>query len=150
SAVCLLFFFFFQAEDGIRDRNVTGVQTCALSNKSVLDVRLPQGDLLSPEELLRLPIFAGSSGTFLALNKGSIVRRRFRPGEIICREGEHGSTAFYVLSGQVEVSISTPMAHVKSGRRTGRVGVANFLRRLSRLVSNKEDQREEEPRFIPI
>src|SRR5699024_3737089 len=27
---CYLFFFFFQAEDGIRDRNVTGVQTCAL------------------------------------------------------------------------------------------------------------------------
>src|SRR5437868_8861946 len=25
-----LCFFFFQAEDGIRDRNVTGVQTCAL------------------------------------------------------------------------------------------------------------------------
>src|SRR5699024_11932742 len=25
-----LFCFFFQAEDGIRDRNVTGVQTCAL------------------------------------------------------------------------------------------------------------------------
>src|SRR5699024_9998388 len=27
---CFLFYFFFQAEDGIRDRNVTGVQTCAL------------------------------------------------------------------------------------------------------------------------
>src|SRR5699024_11331820 len=26
----LFIFFFFQAEDGIRDRNVTGVQTCAL------------------------------------------------------------------------------------------------------------------------
>src|SRR5699024_12404107 len=26
----VLFCFFFQAEDGIRDRNVTGVQTCAL------------------------------------------------------------------------------------------------------------------------
>src|SRR6267143_4155966 len=26
----LLFFFFFQAEDGIRDGTVTGVQTCAL------------------------------------------------------------------------------------------------------------------------
>src|SRR5437773_10820923 len=25
-----LLFFFFQAEDGIRDRDVTGVQTCAL------------------------------------------------------------------------------------------------------------------------
>src|SRR6266850_149375 len=28
--VYLLFFFFFQAEDGIRDYKVTGVQTCAL------------------------------------------------------------------------------------------------------------------------
>src|SRR5438874_13207055 len=27
---CFLFFFFFQAEDGIRDLYVTGVQTCAL------------------------------------------------------------------------------------------------------------------------
>src|SRR2546427_13044811 len=28
--VFILFFFFFQAEDGIRDLTVTGVQTCAL------------------------------------------------------------------------------------------------------------------------
>src|SRR2546430_13300062 len=28
--VCIDFFFFFQAEDGIRDLTVTGVQTCAL------------------------------------------------------------------------------------------------------------------------
>src|SRR5438034_8421747 len=28
--MCLLFSFFFQAEDGIRDHCVTGVQTCAL------------------------------------------------------------------------------------------------------------------------
>src|SRR2546430_7405106 len=28
--ICLYFFFFFQAEDGIRDLTVTGVQTCAL------------------------------------------------------------------------------------------------------------------------
>ena len=27
---CMCFFFFFQAEDGIRDDLVTGVQTCAL------------------------------------------------------------------------------------------------------------------------
>src|SRR5438067_2082640 len=29
------FFFFFQAEDGIRDRNVTGVQTCASSDLAI-------------------------------------------------------------------------------------------------------------------
>src|SRR3989441_2738033 len=35
---CLwLFFFFFQAEDGIRDKLVTGVQTCALPIFPVLD-----------------------------------------------------------------------------------------------------------------
>src|ERR1039457_6774905 len=28
--MCAVFFFFFQAEDGIRDYKVTGVQTCAL------------------------------------------------------------------------------------------------------------------------
>src|SRR6266540_4484202 len=28
--MCSCMFFFFQAEDGIRDRDVTGVQTCAL------------------------------------------------------------------------------------------------------------------------
>src|SRR5207249_9261505 len=37
---CLVFFscvsFFFQAEDGIRDRNVTGVQTCALPISKVI------------------------------------------------------------------------------------------------------------------
>src|SRR2546430_11905426 len=34
-----VFFFFFQAEDGIRDLTVTGVQTCALpiSNELTLD-----------------------------------------------------------------------------------------------------------------
>src|SRR5207248_3915011 len=32
------FFFFFQAEDGIRDRTVTGVQTCALP---IFDVAPP-------------------------------------------------------------------------------------------------------------
>src|SRR6266542_5125389 len=29
-SLSMIFFFFFQAEDGIRDATVTGVQTCAL------------------------------------------------------------------------------------------------------------------------
>src|SRR5207249_6485566 len=35
-------FFFFQAEDGIRDRNVTGVQTCALPISAVLPPGAPR------------------------------------------------------------------------------------------------------------
>src|SRR2546429_5703780 len=34
----LIFFFFFQAEDGIRDVAVTGVQTCALPISSAVQV----------------------------------------------------------------------------------------------------------------
>src|SRR5437016_6741454 len=37
------FFFFFQAEDGIRDWSVTGVQTCALP---ILTVRRADGSVL--------------------------------------------------------------------------------------------------------
>src|SRR5690554_7743785 len=36
----VLFFFFFQAEDGIRDADVTGVQTCALPIYAVQGRRL--------------------------------------------------------------------------------------------------------------
>src|SRR5205823_10808857 len=35
-----LFFFFFQAEDGIRDKLVTGVQTCALPIYEGIPLRL--------------------------------------------------------------------------------------------------------------
>src|SRR5699024_6601783 len=37
------YYVFFQAEDGIRDRNVTGVQTCALPILLLLDVQMPAG-----------------------------------------------------------------------------------------------------------
>src|SRR5260370_28963548 len=56
--MCVLFFFFFQAEDGIRDSSVTGVQTCALpiSHEAPLG---PAGthdhfDLQTSKGLLRL------------------------------------------------------------------------------------------------
>ena len=37
----LMFFFFFQAEDGIRDSPVTGVQTCALPISLTFFIVLP-------------------------------------------------------------------------------------------------------------
>src|SRR5438093_13405761 len=37
----MLLFFFFQAEDGIRDWSVTGVQTCALPISSLPETKLP-------------------------------------------------------------------------------------------------------------
>src|SRR5207249_8119230 len=45
-----IFFFFFQAEDGIRDRNVTGVQTCALPISTAYepDALVPAGRFTKP------------------------------------------------------------------------------------------------------
>src|SRR2546430_4256198 len=39
SRLCSCFFFFFQAEDGIRDLTVTGVQTCALPILTLTNIR---------------------------------------------------------------------------------------------------------------
>src|SRR5256885_8811636 len=51
--VCCLISFFFQAEDGIRDYKVTGVQTCALP---IYGTRHPQRpDSSSPRGIL-LPV----------------------------------------------------------------------------------------------
>src|SRR5947207_4085996 len=38
----LFYFFFFQAEDGIRDHCVTGVQTCALPISTTRRVKVPK------------------------------------------------------------------------------------------------------------
>src|SRR5258706_263572 len=55
----VIFFFFFQAEDGIRDWSVTGVQTCALPISSDTQLRVSfalTGDIGS----LRVPAFRGA------------------------------------------------------------------------------------------
>ncbi len=74
--------------------------TGALTNKRVVGIELGHGDGLDPAELLHLPIFQNVSGTFLELNQKAVVKRHYRSGEIICREGEFGSTAFHILEGK--------------------------------------------------
>jgi CRP-like cAMP-binding protein/Fe-S-cluster-containing hydrogenase component 2 len=125
--------------------------TGALTNKFVVATALPAGRdsrPVAPEDLQALPMFQKVSGTFLALNQGAVVKRHFRRGEIICREGEFGSTAFYILEGQARVSLASPIAHVKT-----QGGAHGFFSKLtSRLAGRKEDRREEEAdrRSIPI
>src|SRR2546430_2842593 len=47
------FFFFFQAEDGIRDLTVTGVQTCALPISRWTDLQPCVGSRLAEVECFR-------------------------------------------------------------------------------------------------
>jgi CRP-like cAMP-binding protein/Fe-S-cluster-containing dehydrogenase component len=122
--------------------------TGALTNKRVVGTELGTGEVLDPTELLDLPIFQNVSGTFLQLNQKAIVKRHYKAGEMVCREGEFGSTAFYILEGTAEVFLASPVAHVKTeGSSRG------FFRRLTSLLTPREDDRrsEESDRpFIPI
>src|SRR5206468_7489181 len=57
--------FFFQAEDGIRDLIVTGVQTCALPISS------PLAAMLSPPSPVLVPSPAGCDSAAIDLRSGS-------------------------------------------------------------------------------
>src|SRR2546425_10438398 len=65
--MCVLeiyFFFFFQAEDGIRDKLVTGVQTCALPISHIPPVQFP-GVALAVELYLEGGIRSVEIGTLM-------------------------------------------------------------------------------------
>src|SRR5256885_8494865 len=64
------FFFFFQAEDGIRDYKVTGVQTCAL----------PIFNIVTPPAMPGVSIALGcrNSSTLALSNYGFLIKARTR------------------------------------------------------------------------
>src|SRR5699024_12132150 len=79
--------FFFQAEDGIRDRNVTGVQTCALPI-------LRRWPAVHPARPMRTAIATSKSGTSsscsLIAQKTARSRRCRRPAWIRSEERRVG------------------------------------------------------------
>src|SRR5262249_7662333 len=87
------------------------------------------GEVLSAEQLAAIPDFAGIRKEIWDKFPGAIARKQYRAGEVLMREGENGTTAFYILSGEIELFINAPIAHVESSRR----GSAGFLRGLSKI-----------------
>src|SRR6184192_3578180 len=83
--------------------------------------------------------------------KGAAVLHRYRKGEIVCEEGEFGSTAYYIVSGTVDIFIHNPLAHLRTHP------VRNFLGRSMRrmksfLTDDQTDLRPEahQRKFIGI
>src|SRR5690606_12608216 len=68
--VCIVFFFFFQAEDGIRDFHVTGVQTCALPISQVsTDVQLASASTLTVTATTPASVQAAVPGNTVSVRK---------------------------------------------------------------------------------
>ena len=90
--------------------------TGALSNRMVINVELDQksagkqprsaGEPVDPQYLLKHPLFKDISLPFLIWNKNAILRRTYKKGDVVCREGEFGATAFIIESGKFDVQIN--------------------------------------------
>src|SRR6266566_1065998 len=83
--------------------------------------------------------------------KGAAVLHRYGKGEIVCEEGEFGSTAYYIVFGTVDIFIHNPLAHLRTHP------VRNFLGRSMRrmksfLTDDQTDLRPEahQRKFIGI
>ena len=120
--------------------------TGALVNKKVIGIEGP-GAPVALEELKQLPMFQNVSGTFLSLNSHAVKKRHFKAGDIICQEGEYGSTAFYILDGTCEVFLASPIAGVSTKAEQG-----GFFKRLRSTLTGRRQTAEEanQETFIPI
>jgi CRP-like cAMP-binding protein/Fe-S-cluster-containing hydrogenase component 2 len=87
------------------------------------------GEVLTAEQLAAIPDFAGIRKEIWDKFPGAIARKQYRPGEILMREGENGTTAFYILSGDIELYINNPIAHAEASRTSG-----GWLHNLSKIT----------------
>lgn len=85
----------------------------------LVDKETPDTVELSVDELIEMEMFQGVSKAFLRWNEGAVVRRRFPPGAVLCREGDAGSTAFYVEEGELSISIDSALARRQHRRDAG-------------------------------
>jgi CRP-like cAMP-binding protein len=83
--------------------------------------------------------------------KGAAVLHRFRKGEIVCEEGAFGSTAYYIVSGTVDIFINNPLAHLRTRPDASFFG-RSFKRMKSFLTDDIQDRRAEagQRKFIGI
>src|SRR5207248_3970930 len=91
------FIFFFQAEDGIRDRTVTGVQTCALPIWSCCASRLSCGPTTASDWTTSAAGDAGGAtetsiglrrkaSASLRISAGIVAEKNSEIGRASCRE----------------------------------------------------------------
>src|SRR5262249_58036850 len=114
SAVPALLFFFFQAEDGIRDWSVTGVQTCALpiSNSTTgaddLYWYVPAASpIKSIKDAAGKTIAYSTAGSSTNLAVLAFIRQ-FGVDMKPVATGSPASTFTQTMSGQIHIGWSSP------------------------------------------
>jgi len=62
-----------------------------------------KAEVMPIEELMSNPLFEGIPRKFLEFNGNACLRRKLSKDEILCRQGDYGSTAFIIQSGRLEI-----------------------------------------------
>jgi hypothetical protein len=68
--------------------------------------------------------------------KGAAVLHRYNKGEIVCEEGDFGSTAFFIVSGNVDIFIHNPLSHLRT-----KPAIGIFGRSVARMKSFRTDDK---------
>lgn len=92
------------------------------------------GEIVTADELIQHPIFSGIPYKFLQFNGAAVVRRMLQPGDVLCREGEYGSTAFIILKGTFEIFLSTSRGAVRTSSAGGLRGLLGGLKTVAEKV----------------
>jgi Fe-S-cluster-containing hydrogenase component 2/CRP-like cAMP-binding protein len=71
-------------------------------------------ETVNAEDLQWLPLFAGVPLAYLRWNQGSVGRLNCQGGEILCRDGEYGATAFIIERGEIEVLSKGKVKEIRS------------------------------------
>jgi CRP-like cAMP-binding protein len=85
--------------------------TSAITFKPVGEVKSRTGgeaEVVPVEELKKDPLFAAVPAKFLLWQKGLVLRRKLKAGDVLCRQGEPGHSAFIIKSGRLEVTGGPP------------------------------------------
>lgn len=122
--------------------------TGAITYSGGVPTQLPYGSPLTAEQLKEIPMFAKISSNFLQRSEGAVVRRLLRKGEVLCRQGDFGSTAYYIESGKVDIYLDTSNSHVQTRQESG-----GLFKKVTSLLMGRDEKRREgmsTQRYIPI
>src|SRR3546814_1335963 len=80
------------------------------------------------ELLRRIPLFAKIEPSKLKLLAFTSQRLTYKPGDVLCRQGDPGDAAFVIVNGEADVSVDTPsgpltVAHLKQNDFVGEIAI---------------------------
>jgi CRP-like cAMP-binding protein/Fe-S-cluster-containing dehydrogenase component len=115
-----------------------------------LEVDKSKGEkLLTPEEMQKeLPLISASriNYNFLKRSQDGVALRKFEKGEVICRQGQHGRTAFYIKQGAVTVYLEVAKTEAAQKKK----GVLERLGLFKSKANGKHASGGRERDFIPM